>query len=688
MKLRMRMTLLLAVPVAIGMIALTAFVGFTVSRDVRGVVLQMSQQIVEARSAEIGRWLENYIYTVQRTAREPDMRSGDLEKMKAVINARQANLAADQDYEYFSKADGLFFTSLGATGTITDRDYFKGIMGGADVFVSDALISKTTNLATVFIAAAIKDASGKTSGITAMPMTLKTLTAIASKIKIGDAYGVILDGTFTLIAHPVADMVMKVNFSEPSKLGYKGMEPGIEKMRAREVGYQLYTDDKNVQKYMVFAPIPNTRGWTMVMAIPASQVNESAFRIVGLLIVMSMAILAALIFLVLFAVNQVVKPIRLLSEMTLKLSDGQLTTKGAAYDRLTETAQGKDEVADTARASLLLVNNLTGIVRTMSASSEEVEKGAAAISSTSQLLSQGAAAQASSAEEVSATVEEISSTIRQSSDNAVTTEGIARRAMADAQDGAGAVLRSVDAMKAIAAKIGIIEEIARQTNLLALNAAIEAARAGDAGKGFAVVASEVRKLAERSQAAAAEILGISGVSVKTAEEAGTKISSFLPDVQKTAELVQEISAAAKEQSSGVDQIVSAINQLDRVTQQNASSSEELASMAEELSAQSESLRQAVGFFKLDTDSGAGQHTRSAADQKKAEKKNEPPKASSARKAAPQKEKEAKDQKRGGAPAPQSKKTEPKQAARATSPIDMPRSMVPAPKSDDSDFEEF
>jgi methyl-accepting chemotaxis protein len=179
---------------------------------------------------------------------------------------------------------------------------------------------------------------------------------------------------------------------------------------------------------------------------------------------------------------------------------------------------------------------------------------------------------------------------------------MARKAAGDANAGAEAVSKAVVAMKDIAAKINIIEEIARQTNLLALNAAIEAARAGEAGKGFAVVASEVRKLAERSQTAAGEILSLSKTSVEVAEEAGRSILQVAPDISKTADLVAEISAASREQSVGVDQIARAVTQLDTVIQQNASASEEMASMAEELSSQAEQLSEAIAYFKINTDS--------------------------------------------------------------------------------------
>jgi methyl-accepting chemotaxis protein len=195
----------------------------------------------------------------------------------------------------------------------------------------------------------------------------------------------------------------------------------------------------------------------------------------------------------------------------------------------------------------------------------------------------------------------MNATIRQNADNSMQTDKIAKKSANDAQLSGEAVTDAVRAMKQIAEKIGIIEEIARQTNLLALNAAIEAARAGDAGKGFAVVAAEVRKLAERSQAAAGEIGHLSNSSVDVAERAGSMLAKLVPDIQKTAELVQEISAASKEQAGGVDQINSAIQQLNRVVQQNAGAAEEMSGMSEALSSQAEQLQAAIGFFKLNED---------------------------------------------------------------------------------------
>jgi methyl-accepting chemotaxis protein len=213
-------------------------------------------------------------------------------------------------------------------------------------------------------------------------------------------------------------------------------------------------------------------------------------------------------------------------------------------------------------------------------------------------MSRGASQQAASSEELSSSMQQMDSSIQQNADNAGETERIAQKAADDARESGQSVNQTLEAMRQIAEKISIIEEIARNTNLLALNAAIEAARAGEQGKGFAVVASEVRKLAERSQTAAAEISELSTSSVEVAEEAGRRINELVPDIRRTAELVQEISAASAEQRNGSSQVSKAITELDEVVQQNASQAEEMSSMAEELSAQSERLKGTVSFFRL------------------------------------------------------------------------------------------
>ena len=241
-----------------------------------------------------------------------------------------------------------------------------------------------------------------------------------------------------------------------------------------------------------------------------------------------------------------------------------------------------------------LVETITAINETAT----QVAGGSEQVSTTAQQMSQGATEQASSAEEVSSSVEELAATIKQNNDNSLTTVHISQKAAADAAEGGKAVDEAVAAMKVIAGKVDIINEIARQTNLLALNAAIEAARAGEVGKGFAVVASEVRKLAERSQTAASEITSLSISTVASAAKAGEIISRTVPDIRKTADLVQEISSASQEQASGSDQIGKAIVQLDTVIQQNASASEEMASMSEELSGQAVQLAETISFFKL------------------------------------------------------------------------------------------
>ena len=287
--------------------------------------------------------------------------------------------------------------------------------------------------------------------------------------------------------------------------------------------------------------------------------------------------------------------------ISLPLRQGVAFAEAVAKGDLTQRIQldQKDEVGQLAAAMNDMVTQLKEIVSDVKSAADNVASGSQELSSSSEEMSQGASEQAAAAEEASSSMEQMSSNIRQNADNAMQTEKMAVKSAEDAKKGGKAVEETVHAMKEIAGKISIIEEIARQTNLLALNAAIEAARAGEHGKGFAVVASEVRKLAERSQKAAAEISELSGSSVEVAETAGELLAKMVPDIQRTAELVQEISAASKEQDTGAEQINKAIQQLDQVIQQNASASEEMASTSEELAAQAERLQGSIAFFKMD-----------------------------------------------------------------------------------------
>uniref|UniRef100_UPI00398A9513 methyl-accepting chemotaxis protein n=1 Tax=Stutzerimonas frequens TaxID=2968969 RepID=UPI00398A9513 len=269
----------------------------------------------------------------------------------------------------------------------------------------------------------------------------------------------------------------------------------------------------------------------------------------------------------------------------------------------------KDETGRLLSSMNNMAERLRNVISDVRSAADSLSSASEEVSATSQSLSQAASEQAASVEETTASVEQMSASIAQNTESAKITDNIAGKAANDAVEGGRAVRDMVQAMKQIADKIGIIDDIAYQTNLLALNAAIEAARAGDHGKGFAVVAAEVRKLAERSQVAAQEIGGVASNSVQLAEQAGSLLDEIVPNIQKTSDLVQEITAASQEQSSGAEQINIAMGQMNQITQQNASASEELAATSEEMNAQAGQLLELISFFRFDASNTASQPLR-------------------------------------------------------------------------------
>ena len=310
----------------------------------------------------------------------------------------------------------------------------------------------------------------------------------------------------------------------------------------------------------------------------------------GMLIVLTLAVIIAIVVSV-YVTRGITRPLAIAVGVVEQVATGDLRVKVAA--------SSTDEIGQMLSSLGKMIENLRRTAEEVANASHNVASGSEEMSSTAQQLSQGATEQAAAAEESTSSMEEMAASVQQNADNARQTDKIASKAAEDAKSGGHAVTETVRAMKEVAEKISIIEEIARKTDLLALNAAVEAARAGEHGKGFAVVASEVRKLAERSQTAAAEISRLTAGGVRTADGAGELLTKLVPDIQRTAELVREIAASSAEQSTGAAQVNKAIQQLDQVIQQNASASEEMAATAEELSSQAEVLQSAIGFFKVD-----------------------------------------------------------------------------------------
>jgi len=405
------------------------------------------------------------------------------------------------------------------------------------------------------------------------------------------------------------------------------------------IEYPVLTEDGQTAHKVLAISYYQPWDWVVVSDFLKEDFIASQQRVAGFLETMAtwiagVAILMTLIAIIagLWMANGIVRPIKGAVTLASQIANGDFSQRlnlsqqdevgqlGNALDmmsgNLSETADIADEIArgnltvevvvrssqdQLGIALSKMVETLGKIIGNVQRATTEVANGSQALSSSSEEMSQGAAEQAAAAEEASSSVEQMTANIRQNADNAMQTEKIAVQASSNAQQGGDAVNQTVVAMKEIANKIMIIEEIARQTNLLALNAAIEAARAGEHGKGFAVVAAEVRKLAERSQKAAGEINELSTSSVEVAEKAGNVLNALVPDIKKTAELVQEISAASREQDAGAEQIAKSIQQLDSVIQQNASTSEEMASTSEELTGQSEQLAETISFFKVDRD---------------------------------------------------------------------------------------
>ncbi len=479
-------------------------------------------------------------------------------------------------------ADGQGGKSVGThwAGGIYDDNIRNAL--SRKLWISDPSKSPVTGLPVVLFSAPIMDGDAL-KGILGLAVDVGSFSAgLVNNIKVGKTgYPFITTTSGIVFGHPNPELILKMDLNQ-----YDWGREMLSKPSGSLIQYAFEGKDK----YLTFVKDDTYR--TMVGAT----MFVSDVRDISLVLARNLAIVGAIgtiltILAVFGFMHKRLSPLTRAGEILNHIAQGNLTMRvESTYN---------DEVGQLMTGMQTMIERLSEVVVDVQLASAQVAAGSAQMSSTSEEMSQGASEQAAAAEEASSSMEQMASNIRQNADNANQTEKIAVKSAEDAREGGRAVEETMTAMKTIAEKIAIVEEIARQTDLLALNAAIEAARAGEHGKGFAVVAAAVRRLAERSAEAAGEISKLSISSVEVAEQAGKLLGLIVPDIGKTAQLVQEITAASVEQNTGADQINLAIQQLNQVVQQNASAAEEMSSTAEELSSQAAQLQDTIAFFKLD-----------------------------------------------------------------------------------------
>lgn len=566
------------------------------SKNQYSVTREYCEQIVVARSAEIGQMLHGKVLELQRIAENSDIRSMQWSDAEAVMMEIYEKRKDDYSLLFLVYPDGSYFVPKKGKSdkNLKERDYFKAIMHeGKSFAISNPSISKSTGEKKFTIAVPVVDRENKVVGCVAANVSLKSLSVIAEKIKIGETgFGFIIDNEGVFVAHPNEKYLMTLNINKSDdSLGYKGLQKVGTEMLSGNVGGQDITNPDGTKSLYVYCSIPDSPKWSLGISIPHEELYLGVHKFFRFIVVSFVLVLIILLLTMTLSTRKLILlPIRHLSLAVQDIAQGKL------YGEIKH--ESNDEVGKMADDLKDMQTHLKTIAAEIRVGVMQIEESSSQLSSAAEQISTGASEQSASTEQISSSMEEMGATIDQNAQNAQQTEGIAVIAAGEIAKVKTAVFKTVDIMNVIAEKVSVINEIAEKTDILAINAAIEAARAGESGKGFAVVADEVRKLAERSRLSAEEINKISNESVVDATNSYKLLCELIPNVERTAVLVKEIANSSSEQTLGISQINASISLLTNVTQQNSTASEELAAHAHQLAHEAKNLSTVIGFLQL------------------------------------------------------------------------------------------